>query len=1242
MADITKDSFNEANDFTKVVFQRGRDLLDFELNEFQDILRVFSARLGQVGVGLWQAAAATPSYPYSSDNGLQVVPSPTSTPNEVQINAGTFIVDGIVQDYLAPTTLVLPASAATVQYDVVYIAVTEAEVADPNAVPQIGPTTVRRQLSTSVLTYRTASLPIDPSFPANPAAWLWQGQTRYYAVAVVTRPALSTVVTAADILDLRRQTPSRTLDEAARVSDFLLEALITPAVETPVRDVNGIDNLLVVDVNKTNSASLTAINDSVTIRSRQLSGFAQTMATLTRYATTTNGVAGRLALGTNYALYGTSTLRFQDDNIIGTGYPAPVTAKYVQFSSTAGGAAVLRIGEQGAVTQNAIAFGAGTILSANNMLKAVNGRLHVTVGDGTTSFGDFSGVNSIEQALQFFADALTAGSTFTSLEIDVKRGVYTVAAAASISIAASTKVTITGDNPETTVIQVNAAAASGFSVNTGAVFTLRRVRMTGGGAVALLSLGAATAVVVEDCLLEASGFNTVVNNTVNLTCRRTTFRALPGVANTPLVQLRLGATTGGQTYAFEGCVFDTSAQRDIPVVRVQGVGSYVSDSAIENIVFKDCVALLGGAALSGGSTAWNPRCVNTGLIDFAANNANTAGLATMTQVKNLIIEGCKLVVKANAPGTTCLTALRLTMNPTGDFSGRLFTNGFIYLGRLVVNGLDVTLDATGYVASDVSPVIIGLYQCDIDIQNVTIRNVTAPGGVGLHSGKLPYDAYTYMTAEGTVAAAPNSGAAALNAVAGYESSLVFIANRWYPLQFFALVQADLTLGRQPVTRIRGLEIVGIERGSDSIHTCSGELTLVAQDTAVYLSDVEIKNYYDSSANLRIYAPEHRVRLRPISFGSDTPIQPIMELSNVLMSGFAARQGSIVAGTITNAGTGYTDGFYAGVVLTGGAGSSSTANITVSGGSVTSVVIARGGQSYVAGNVLSATLPSGVNFQYTVNAVTAGSSWLSGLAFATYTAAVQAAAGTNTGAYIKLDPVTSPVSANARITLTDVQIRGYEVFVVAQSAAIGCFSDGGLNSLHISNCRVDNTGDGIRVQIPSTSAAYHGKIVIDGCQVYRTNACIVLDGGDLGSEFVNVSGNVIEQSILPVIFATSSSNSRGTYAICHNTIYTQAITSELLFLCDTWPSTHVLPTVTVVGNACNSGNTVGYIKINNPPVSGGGTFPNNGHVWKALHSENAKNVGMETIDTPYNNGNGELYYITDKYMVHNNARFKVGP
>lgn len=79
-------------------------------------------------------------------------------------------------------------------------------------------------------------------------------------------------------------------------------------------------------------------------------------------------------------------------------------------------------------------------------------------------------------------------------------------------------------------------------------------------------------------------------------------------------------------------------------------------------------------------------------------------------------------------------------------------------------------------------------------------------------------------------------------------------------------------------------------------------------------------------------------------------------------------GGINAVSLTNAGSGYTNGTYNSQALTGGSGTGATANITVAGGIVTAVTIFNKGEDYEVGDVLSASLPVGSSFAITVTQV----------------------------------------------------------------------------------------------------------------------------------------------------------------------------------------------------------------------------------------------------------------------------------
>jgi len=90
------------------------------------------------------------------------------------------------------------------------------------------------------------------------------------------------------------------------------------------------------------------------------------------------------------------------------------------------------------------------------------------------------------------------------------------------------------------------------------------------------------------------------------------------------------------------------------------------------------------------------------------------------------------------------------------------------------------------------------------------------------------------------------------------------------------------------------------------------------------------------------------------------------------------QGQITTISITNAGSGYTNGVYQNVPLTGGSGSGAYADILVVGTVVTVIDIRFGGNFYVVGDQLSATLGNtGIGVIFTVSTVSnaTGTSWL---------------------------------------------------------------------------------------------------------------------------------------------------------------------------------------------------------------------------------------------------------------------------
>lgn len=79
-------------------------------------------------------------------------------------------------------------------------------------------------------------------------------------------------------------------------------------------------------------------------------------------------------------------------------------------------------------------------------------------------------------------------------------------------------------------------------------------------------------------------------------------------------------------------------------------------------------------------------------------------------------------------------------------------------------------------------------------------------------------------------------------------------------------------------------------------------------------------------------------------------------------------GGVNAFARTNDGSGYTDGTYTNILLTGGTGTGAYATIVVAAGIVTSVVITSNGSGYVVGDTLSATIPAGSGFVITIQSL----------------------------------------------------------------------------------------------------------------------------------------------------------------------------------------------------------------------------------------------------------------------------------
>jgi len=179
MADVTQNTFDETKKYVKTIFQRGRNVLDSELNELQDDARVNFYREMQVVFGTDLVVKSAVSFAI------------TGGTNQITIAAGIGSAYGYIISQASPinvTGLTTPGGART---DCVWLSISESEidsVADPAiATAALGETTRRSKL---VIGWGVTENSLVP--PANTGE-PWAVGVVYIRVALLSRIASVTI-----------------------------------------------------------------------------------------------------------------------------------------------------------------------------------------------------------------------------------------------------------------------------------------------------------------------------------------------------------------------------------------------------------------------------------------------------------------------------------------------------------------------------------------------------------------------------------------------------------------------------------------------------------------------------------------------------------------------------------------------------------------------------------------------------------------------------------------------------------------------------------------------------------------------------------------------------------------------------------------------------------------------------------------------------------------------------------------
>ena len=356
-----------------------------------------------------------------------------------------------------------------------------------------------------------------------------------------------------------------------------------------------------LDCDPTDSGAATR---QYSFRSRQQS-VGRIVAKLTDDPTSTllPGLTGLLAVDTGVAIGSVGTALLTDANIqggIGTGMDKlwPLTS-----ASSALGDQFPRLFEK-AVTSAAL----GSAV-APSLMRYINGRWCCTIGDGTVSFGDFSGAGSFDAAL-----AYAASLSLVNLHIQVKAGNYNW----TVSHNFAGDILIEGVSLGQVVLTTNVSTTSIALVSSGHLALRDLVIAFGSNAGCQLTVDTAA---VDMSRVFLNGISLVSTNGLSygpfppVLCRECAFA--PSVANAPFstyaVQLFVndGGTHTG--FIFEDCVW--TCNDETGPVTVVGGGS--TQSLIGGIVFRDCRYTLGGTATTGGHIT-----TNTGVLYVNPNGTS--------------------------------------------------------------------------------------------------------------------------------------------------------------------------------------------------------------------------------------------------------------------------------------------------------------------------------------------------------------------------------------------------------------------------------------------------------------------------------------------------------------------------------------------------------------------------------------------------------------------------------------------
>lgn len=320
---------------------------------------------------------------------------------------------------------------------------------------------------------------------------------------------------------------------------------------------------------------------------------------------------------------------------------------------------------------------AGPVGSAQTptIFRALNSKWTVTVGDGTNSFGDFSGSDAIQQALAYIA-AVNASAT---VHIKLKKGTYIINDANGIvDFASGSYATLEGVNPNDTVISTSSTAIP-LQCNTLGFLRLKNLKIvrTAGNTTGFSNAGQ-TCLFAENCWFQNFAFlvldptpsglsgTPTARNAIHMKECRFETNTLGVCPFTMQFSFNSSAFSG---YVFEDCLWYVNDSA-VPAVRIQAKAAMAANAVARGFHFLRSAFHLGSTGVTTGNP--NGPC---GPIDIKSNGT-TYG-SNGLRITDITFEECN--VFAGSAKNSDATVQLLYLTPY-DGSGTVQIDNFTVRG----------------------------------------------------------------------------------------------------------------------------------------------------------------------------------------------------------------------------------------------------------------------------------------------------------------------------------------------------------------------------------------------------------------------------------------------------------------------------------------------------------------------------------------------------------------------------------